>query len=223
MTPDRDDLLAYALGTLSPAEAARVEAELDRDPALRAELRADLDALALLLDDLDVEAAAVPAEAGEALLARVREEGAQTGRSPGSAAAPPAPTPRPPRRWPIALGLVAALALVFVLLPRPQTDPLEAYRTTPGAVERTLEAGGERVGTLVQLPGGRVYVHLSRALPPERTYQLWQIEDGTPVSLGVFERGLLVTLPPGATVAVSVEPPGGSPQPTTTPLFVQPL
>ncbi|MDL2345690.1 anti-sigma factor, partial [Deinococcus sp. MIMF12] len=129
----------------------------------------------------------------------------------------------PPRRWPIALGLVAALALAFALLPRPQTDPLEVYRTTPGAVERSLEAGGERVGTLVQLPEGRVYVHLSRTLPPERTYQLWQIQDGTPVSLGVFERGLLVTLSPGATVAVSVEPPGGSPQPTTTPLFVQPL
>lgn len=219
MTPDRDDLLAYALGTLSPAEAARVEAELDRDPALRAELRADLDALALLLDDLDPAAVPVPAGAGEALLARVRAEG-----SPVQGAVPtPLPPARPPRRWPVAVALVAALALIFVLLPRPQPDPLEAYLETPGAVERSLEADGERVGTLVRLPEGRVYVHLSRPLPPERTYQLWRIENGTPVSLGVFERGLLVTLAPGSTLAVSVEPPGGSPQPTTPPLFVQPL
>lgn len=219
MTPDRDDLLAYALGTLSPAEAARVEADLDRDPALRAELRADLDALALLLDDLDPQAVPVPAGAGETLLTRVRGKG-----SPVLGAAPvPFPPARPPRRWPIAVGLVAALALVFVLLPRPQPDPLEAYLETPGAVERTLESDGERVGTLVQLPGGRVYVHLSRPLPPERTYQLWRIRDGTPVSLGIFERSLLVTLAPGSTLAVSVEPPGGSPQPTTTPLVVQPL
>lgn len=219
MTPDRDDLLAYALGTLSPAEAARVEAELDRDPALRAELRADLDALALLLDDLGPQAAPVPADAEQALLARVRAGGPS-----GSGAAPaPLPPARPPRRWPVAVGLAAALALAFALLPRPQPDPLEAYRTAPGAVERPLESGGERLGTLVQLPEGRVYVHLTRPLPPERTYQLWRIESGTPVSLGVFERGLLVTLTPGSTVAVSVEPPGGSPQPTTTPLFVQTL
>lgn len=219
MTPDRDDLLAYALGTLSPAEAARVEAELDRDPVLRAELRADLDALALLLDDLDPAAVTVPADAEGALLARVR---AEESSGPG-AALTPLPPVRPPRRWPVAVALAAALALVFVLLPRPQPGPLEVYRSTPGAAERTLEAGGERVGTLVQLPEGRVYVHLSRPLPPERTYQLWRIENGTPVSLGVFERGLLVSLPPGSTVAVSVEPPGGSPQPTTTPLFVQAL
>ncbi|MPY67315.1 anti-sigma factor [Deinococcus sp. SDU3-2] len=219
MTPDRDDLLAYALGTLSPAEAARVEADLDRDPALRAELRADLDALALLLDDLDPQAVPVSAGAEQTLLARVRAEG-----SPGPGAAPiPLPSARPPRRWPVAVGLVAALALVFVLLPRPQADPLEAYLETPGAVERSLESDGERVGTLVQLPQGRVFVQLSRPLPPQRTYQLWRIENGTPVSLGTFERGLLVTLAPGSTLAVSVEPPGGSPQPTTTPLFVQPL
>lgn len=218
MTPDRDDLLAHALGILSPAEAARVEAELARDPALRAELRADLDALALLLDDLDPAAGKVPAGAGAELLARVRAE--EAGAQMPEVA--PAPLPaRPPRRWPVAVALAAALALVFALLPRPQPDPLEAYRTAPGAAERTLEAGGERVGTLVQLPGGRVYVHLTRPLPPERTYQLWRIENGTPVSLGVFERGLLVTLAPGSTVAVSVEPPGGSPRPTTTPLFVQ--
>ena len=73
MTPDRDDLLAYALGTLSPAEAARVEAELARDPTLRAELRADLDALALLLDDLDPAAVPVPAGAGETVL-RIRSK-----------------------------------------------------------------------------------------------------------------------------------------------------
>ena len=44
------------------------------------------------------------------------------------------------------------------------------------------------------------------------------------MSLGVFGQDVLTAaLPQGASVAVSVEPPGGSPQPTTTPLFVQAL
>lgn len=214
MTPDRDELLAYALGILPPARAAQVEAELEHDPALRAELRADLDALALLLEDLDPHAVPVPPDAEAKLLARVRAQ--EAGVSPAPA--------HPPRRWPIALALVAALALAFVWLPRPPADPLEGYRRAPGAVERPLRAGGERLGTLVVLPGGRAYVFLEVPPPAERTYQLWNVAGDAPVSLGVFSQGLLVkNLPPGAVLAVSLEPPGGSPQPTATPLFVQRL
>lgn len=234
MKPDRDQLLAYALGQLSAAEEAQIEAALDADPALRAELHADLAALSLLAEDLDLSGVEVPPDAGDRLLARVRaEEQAGPARQ---APAPPAPLPaappstplpppaprRPAWRLPAALGLAAALALAFVLLSRPEADPAARYAGLPGAVQQTIEASGQTLGTLVRLPDGRVYVQLTRPLPPGRTYQLWQIQGQTPVSLGTFgEGGLLVTLPAGATVAVSVEPPGGSPQPTTEPLFVQ--
>uniref|UniRef100_UPI0028698877 anti-sigma factor n=1 Tax=Deinococcus sp. TaxID=47478 RepID=UPI0028698877 len=106
---------------------------------------------------------------------------------------------------------------------RPSGDPLSQYAGTPGAVSTPVLAGGQALGTLVRLPDGRVYVHLDRPARTGQTYQLWQIRAGVPVSLGVFDGAGLLTsaLPPEATVAVTVEPPGGSPQPTTKPLFAQ--
>ena len=68
------------------------------------------------------------------------------------------------------------------------------------------------------------------APPPGRIYQVWIIEKGTtqPVSAGLLGeepggRGMLIVTPPkpgssgSVTVAVSDEPPGGSPGPTVTP------
>lgn len=61
------------------------------------------------------------------------------------------------------------------------------------------------------------------ALAPDKTYQLWWIEGGKPVSAGVFnvdERGIgsvqVERAPTGATDAwaVTIEPAGGVPQPT---------
>ncbi len=78
---------------------------------------------------------------------------------------------------------------------------------------------------------GRIVIAAS-ALPPAapgRTYQLWGIETGrAPVSLGTFDTDssgrALATLrvPPGLRIAVTAvtdEPTGGSPQPTTTPFL----
>lgn len=66
--------------------------------------------------------------------------------------------------------------------------------------------------------------------PTGRVYQAWGIPDGgAPVSLGTFQTGtngsaiVRVSAPAGATFAVSAiteEPAGGSPQPTTTPFLV---
>lgn len=79
---------------------------------------------------------------------------------------------------------------------------------------------------------GHVYVSASRglffaaeALPPlpaGRTYQLWTIVAGQPVSHGIFEPAgdgraqVLAQAPPGAVqaIAVTVEPAGGVPAPT---------
>jgi hypothetical protein len=91
-------------------------------------------------------------------------------------------------------------------------------------------------------PSARLYWNRARnqvilaafALPPAargRTYQLWGIAGGKaqPVSLGTFntsaagEGRLTATVPAGLTIAVGAvteEPAGGSPQPTSTPLLV---
>jgi hypothetical protein len=67
-------------------------------------------------------------------------------------------------------------------------------------------------------------------LPADQQYQLWLIRDGQPQSAGVFspaegdqQARLLLTLPRDADsflVGITVEPYGGSPAPTTTPIFL---
>jgi anti-sigma-K factor RskA len=70
--------------------------------------------------------------------------------------------------------------------------------------------------------GGATYVVLGDLppLPADRTYQLWSLDGARPASLGVIGRGAArtvpVTLPPGTRrLAISDEPAGGSPEPTT--------
>ena len=77
---------------------------------------------------------------------------------------------------------------------------------------------------MVRLKDGRTYVQMSAtvALPGGRVYQAWKIVGKTPVSLGLFSgRGFVAKLPAGTVFAVTLEPEGGSPQPTTQPLFAQ--
>lgn len=229
MTVQSDQLLAYALGQLDPVETAQMEAALQADPALQAELQQHLDALATLLDELDLSTVQVPADAEERLLARVRAEGSASSlqTETTSAAAPlesgsNALLVRKKAWWiPAGLSLAAALALAFFL--RPAGDPVSRYARLPGAVTQPIGTPEEQLGTIVRLTDGRVYVHLKRPPADGRTYQLWQIKDGQPASLGVFAAEGMLTegLPQGVTLAVSVEPPGGSPQPTTPPLFAQ--
>jgi anti-sigma-K factor RskA len=68
------------------------------------------------------------------------------------------------------------------------------------------------------------------ALAPDQTYQLWLIGEGGPVSAGIFEvdaagrKAMLFPMPQSLAnyqaLGISVEPAGGSEQPTTTPLAV---
>jgi anti-sigma-K factor RskA len=75
-------------------------------------------------------------------------------------------------------------------------------------------------------------VFVANALPPAkagRIYQLWGIEAGrSPVSLGTFNTDsggravAALNVPAGLRIAVTAvtdEPSGGSPQPTTTPFL----
>ena len=54
MTIDQDQLTAYALGILPPEEEVRVRAAIEADPALRAQLDADLAALVALSESLPI-------------------------------------------------------------------------------------------------------------------------------------------------------------------------
>ncbi|HEX8518639.1 MAG TPA: anti-sigma factor [Pseudonocardia sp.] len=113
-----------------------------------------------------------------------------------------------------------------------QADRIRAVLAAPDAALRAGQlTGGGRVTVVVSDAQDAGVVVLADAPPPgpDRAYQLWVVDDMTPVSVGLLPAGRsqATTLIQGvrgrAAFAVSVEPATGSPQPTTTPLVGIPL
>ncbi|GAQ21843.1 hypothetical protein DEIGR_101870 [Deinococcus grandis] len=239
----REDILALALGQLGPADEQRVRAVIEADPALARDYRADLELLHGLPDSLPD--APVPDGAESRLMDRLaRETSAHASAAPTPPAAPVGtppnvplypdgqapPTPaRSPRglNWRLMLLAVVAAVTLGVIFLRPPAEQslLSQYQDTPGAQSQPLAANGQPLGELIRLPDGRAFLHLNALAPQDRVYQLWRIEGGKPVSAGVFDgQGIVIPrVESGQTVAVSVEPTGGSEQPTTTPILIQQL
>lgn len=116
-----------------------------------------------------------------------------------------------------------------------QYQELTALLANPATRLVTLAATGAPAGrTQVLVNTERNESYLVAAglapLPAGRTYQLWLIADGVPASMGTFDvdaQGDAATLirglpAPGAAnlLGITVEPSGGSAQPTTTPILV---
>ena len=114
-----------------------------------------------------------------------------------------------------------------------RADSLIAVMLAPDLQTASLTAEGKPPSARVFYNRARnVVVIAARDLQPApdgRTYQLWGIADGKPVSLGTFntnQQGQAVTAlslpsaPQFELTAVTEEPAGGSPQPTTTPFLV---
>lgn len=99
----------------------------------------------------------------------------------------------------------------------------------------TVEGPGGEMARVVAAPSRGEAVFLARgmpALPDEETYQLWLIDhEEDPTSAGLFEmdqrersmRVLTGDLAGAAAVAVTVEPAGGSTEPTSDPIMVMEL
>jgi anti-sigma-K factor RskA len=111
---------------------------------------------------------------------------------------------------------------------RAQAASVEQVVTDPGAKLQQQRLPGGGTATLV-VAGGRAVLAGAGlpALPDGRTYQLWIVRPGRITSAGLGPEGgagagpwsrLVQGVQRGDTVAVSVEPSGGSQQPTTTPL-----
>jgi anti-sigma-K factor RskA len=118
-----------------------------------------------------------------------------------------------------AYGLAAALLLAVLGLVAWNLT----LRSGDQAIERTVASEGMRLRVLY-LPGESLAVVEAelRPLPADQTYQVWQIAGGRPVSLGLLSgSGPTVFRVAGGVeaIAISVEPAGGSPQPTTPPVL----
>jgi anti-sigma-K factor RskA len=239
-----DLLTDYALGFLSPEQAAEVEAALERHPEARAELNAYLRGLSEMV--IDLGPSEVPAGAADRLLARLNTEVPQQvvpasppplmqpeprtlgPASPESTSADSAAPARARRPWLYPLiGLAAAVAIGVAVLPvlNTRVPDFASYQAQPGAVTSELKSkGGTVLAKVVRLPDGHAYVQMQASLPAGRAYQAWKVEGGRPVSLGMFRgQSFIEQIPAGTVFAVSVEPTGGSQQPTTAPLFAQPI
>ncbi|QUB99702.1 anti-sigma factor [Cellulosimicrobium cellulans] len=235
--PDVRDLLpAYALDAVDDVERRAVERLLAADPDARRELDEYRDVVAAFA----VESAPPPA-LRDAVLARVAasaDAAPSAGESTGGVVVDLAAARRARRRrW---TGLAAAVAAV-VAVAVPTTVAVRATQeqsrleARADAIERMLAdpdatilhgdvAGGGQASVLAA--GDDMYFRASD-LPDagdDHDYQLWVVEpDGAVVSAGVLDvqdgsTSRLVQGEPGVGMAVTVEPAGGSEQPTTDPV-----
>ena len=142
----------------------------------------------------------------------------------------------------VALVLLAVLGVVGLNL-RQQADRANqraeqlsaaiAAMSEPGAQVAILHGSGPAAGIsgFVAIPaGGTGYMVMTDvpAAPPGMTYQAWYIAGGTPTSAGTMSSSAdgkivasgLQPVPGTSVVAVTVEPSGGSEQPTSAPIIV---
>ncbi|MEZ5333039.1 MAG: anti-sigma factor [Thermoanaerobaculia bacterium] len=244
----RELLPLYALGALEEPERREVEAALDRDPALEAELARWVDQVEVLAETV---APVTPAETSRARLLASLPARASSSRSGGwmgwAAAAVLAVT----AGW-LAWGNAELRSRLESTLAERDAEATRATRLASDLATAREElqrlvlahnivaapgARGIRLAGLGDVPGAAAHTYVDPStrkavfyaseLPPapaDRTYQLWFIADGKPVSAGVFEvdeRGdatlLVDDVAPVDSIqawAVTVEPEGGVAQPT---------
>ncbi len=225
-----DDLRCaeYALGVLDSDSRRRLEREAERDAALRATLEAWILRLTPLADEL---AEIAPPER---IWARIR---ADLGFLPDRAAAPPRLgwwNSLDLWRW-LGIGAsLAALALLAVNLGMLREAARSGTLPAPPNAQPNAQAGGYLVATIARTDGvahwtatvdvkrGRMVVvpAVHPQLASDRSTELWLIPSGAkPIPLGVFPAAApaSMALSPAivaqldhATLAVSVEPQGGS-------------
>ncbi len=235
---------AYALNALPYEERGLFEEHLARCEACAVEIRGLRETTARLgLAVAERPPAAMKARV-MAEIAQVRQDPPLVGRRerPGEPDSPPNVvrlTPR--RRSRLALGLAAAAAaaavvtgVVAVDAVRERDAVLEQSRTlqsllaAPDAVAKRVPITGGGSATIVVSPShGRLVFASSglRALDASKTYEMWLIGPGGVRPAGLLSGGgartAVLAISGGAQrFGVTVEPAGGSGQPTTTPILL---
>ena len=215
----RLDCAEYVLGTLTLEERLSLEQELINDPSLRLELVRWEDWLSGLND-------VIPSIEPAQSLWPALERRLRAGSAPVAAndSGPTIDFVRPIRRsrarWrasTIAFGALAAGLALFIGREHLQPPAAVSYLAV-------VNRGGDLPALIVRVDTGTDTVSVrsvAAETPPNRVLQLWYIAGGqAPRSLGLLDRPQTnAVLPPnaraddiaGATLAVSVEPPGGSP------------
>jgi anti-sigma-K factor RskA len=214
-----DELLAaYSLGALTAEETAGVDGHLAacrRHDAELAGLRAVVARLPLAADERDV-----PPGLRARLLASLDEPVPRQERV----------LPFPRRFAPAPAGFLAAAAVLVlaVIGLLAWNITLQTGRDGDGPMVAQLHGDVGR-GSLVYFADEQLGVLRLELppLPPDSVYQAWGIHESGPASLGLVPEDGSVAfeadLSDASAVAISVEPQGGSEQPTTEPLLIAEL
>ena len=227
----REQLPAYSLDALEPAERSDLEHHLDGCPECRAELAWLSPATGILADEVDqVEPSP---DLKKKVMAAIEDDLAETEPSDASPARRRV-TPR--HNWwsgllrPAVLGAAAAALFLGVVLGIVATG-----NDSPSGPDRQVITGQSTIGADAVLVSsdGTGTLKVTGLEPPGdgQVYQAW-VQRGQDIepteSLFVPDRSGSATasipdLDGVRAVMVSVEPGGGSPQPTTTPVITVPL
>lgn len=227
---------AYALDALPAEERRFFAAHLDVCDACRAEV-AELHATAAKLGEAVAEPA--PTSLRERVLAEI-----DTVRQDPPPPAPPRRASLRERARGIMLGaaaaaLVGAVALAAVIgtmsarIEQLEARNAEVYEILAAEDAQTLSvhgSGGIRARFITSRTEERTMMiaeGLSK-LDQDRTYELWLIDDSGAQPAGLFRPNddgravhlLATALPEHTTVGITIEPAGGSLQPTTEPILV---
>lgn len=229
MTPDERSQLAaeYAIGLLAGEELRQARSLAGSDPAFAAEVARWSGQLAPLLDE------ATPVDPPAHLFAAIRDHIAQPERP--EAASNVVQLRRRLTVWRgFALGagaMAASLALVLVTRPQPVERPTVQRPVAAPPLVASLQAedSDARLVATWDAADRSLIVAAAGGVDPEpgRSHELWVIPaDGTPRSIALLpaaaplhlrvSEAMAQQLTAGVTLAVSVEPSGGSPtgQPT---------
>jgi anti-sigma-K factor RskA len=233
-----DDVAAYVLGSLEGAERERVEAHM-ATCAVCKNLLAEYEAVATALP-IGLEPVAPPPEAWRTIRTAARER-----RQPRSRWASSVPLLERLRfvRWPAVAALLALFVMWNVALereltrrsPGPAPGPeVEALSRRPGRVIILAGTGAPQAAARIFVAvdgGGHLAVSGLTALPRERAYQLWFIQNWAPaLSAATFRvdpsgRAWVKVVPPASLdnvrmIVITEEPASGSMVPTGSELLV---
>ena len=235
---DRSELLdlipAYALEALEPDEKLQVEALL----------KTDSEAQQLLSEYQDIATNLILATPAKRAPVHLQDDLRKRLAAARPATIMPSVPARPTRRrvsiWMPLLAAAAILAIVFGVIAYLNRNPAETLynqiKAIPGYKIMSIPGadGTTPIGEMVASPdGSQAVIRMTRlpTLQSDRTFQLWLIDDSGAHSGGLFpftqpDSTYYVVIPLAKNVldykafGVSVEPSGGSPTPSTTPIVV---
>ncbi|MEU4651357.1 anti-sigma factor [Nocardia fluminea] len=224
-----DEAYPYAIDALDPPQRQALEEWLEAaGPDRVAEFQAIVHRIQETMADLTVfDAVPPPARLESALMRALDRYDTQAhplGRR-GVAG----------RRWHVRWLTVAAAAIVAVGAGVGIGVVIERTNDAQGAVtaQQVLDQPDSRESSVAITGGGAMTVYESKSLgaaavsfedmpplPVDRAYQLWLIHAGTPKSVAVMDgpASVVTAVDVADTLAVTVEPAGGSPGPTTSPI-----